>query len=85
MSNEQLADLTQPQRDPLAFEGLRVRLIGEIRRQDLVPRFGIQSAAASRVLALYKALAPGNIDYDAKGKSYVLGANFQSMFDFPPE
>ena len=50
MSNEQLAELTQPQRDRLAFVELRVRFIGEIRRQDLVARFGIQSAAASRVL-----------------------------------
>jgi len=85
MSKEQLADLTQPQRDRLAFVELRVRFIGEIRRQDLVSRFGIQSAAATRDLALYKDLAPGNIDYDAKGKTYVLGANFQPVFDFLPE
>lgn len=85
MSKEQLADLTQPQRDRLAFIELRVRFVGEIRRQDLVARFGIQSAAATRDLALYKDLAPGNIDYDTKGKSYVQGAHFQSVFDFPPE
>jgi hypothetical protein len=85
MSNEQLADLTQPQRDRLAFVELRVRFIGEIRRQDLVTRFGIQSAAASRDLALYKELAPGNIDYDSKGKSYILGPDFRPVFDFPPE
>ena len=85
MSNEELADLTQPQRDRLAFVELRVRFIGEIRRQDLVSRFGIQSAAATRDLALYKDLAPGNIDYDSKGKSYVLGSDFRSVFDFPPE
>ena len=85
MSIEQLADLTQPQRDRLAFVELRVRFIGEIRRQDLVSRFGIQSAAATRDLALYKELAPGNIDYDAKGKAYVLGADFRPVFDFPSE
>lgn len=85
MSNEQLADLTQPQRDRLAFVELRVRFIGEIRRQDLVTRFGIQSAAASRDLALYKELAPGNIDYDTRGKSYVLGPDVHPIFDFPPE
>jgi hypothetical protein len=83
MSNEQLADLTQPQRDRLAFVELRVRFIGEIRRQDLVTRFGIQSAAASRDLALYKDLAAGNIDYDPKGKSYVLGPDFRVVIDFP--
>lgn len=85
MLKDQLAELTQPQRDRLAFVELRIRFIGEIRRQDLVSRFGIQSAAASRDLALYKELAPGNIDYDIKGKSYVLGAAFGPVFDFPVE
>lgn len=85
MFHHQLADLTQPQRDRLAFVELRVRFIGEIRRQDLVSRFGIQSAAATRDLALYKDLVPGNIDYDPKGKSYVLGPDFRPVFDFPSE
>ena len=85
MIKNQLAGLTQPQRDRLAFVELRLRFIGEIRRQDLVTRFAIQSAAASRDLALYKELAPGNIDYDPKGKSYVLGSDFRPIFDFPPE
>jgi len=85
MSNEDLLCLTQPQRDRLAFVELRVRFIGEIRRQDLVSRFGIQSAAATRDLALYKELAPNNIDYDTKGKSYVTGSDFRPVFDFPPE
>jgi len=85
MSDELLNDLTQPQRDRLAFVELRVRFIGEIRRQDLVSRFGIQSAAASRDLALYKELAAGNIDYDTKGKSYVLGSDFRPLFVFSPE
>lgn len=85
MTNEQIAGLTQSQRDRLAFVELRVRFIGEIRRQDLVSRFGIQSAAATRDLALYKELAPGNMDYDTKGKAYVMGPDFRPVFDFPAE
>ncbi|MEE9929640.1 helix-turn-helix transcriptional regulator [Microvirgula aerodenitrificans] len=85
MTINQLAELTQPQRDRLAFVELRVRFIGDIRRQDLVSRFGIQSAAATRDLAVYKELAPGNIDYDAKAKCYVLGVDFKPLFDFLPE
>lgn len=85
MSDEQIDNLTQPQRDRLAFVELRVRFIGDIRRQDLVSRFGIQSAAATRDLAIYKELAPGNIDYDTKAKCYVLGEDFKPLFDFPPE
>ena len=80
-----LAELAQPQRDRLAFIELRVRFVGEIRRQDLVDRFAIQSAAATRDLALYRELAPGNIDYDSKGKTYVLGDDFHSLFDYPAE
>jgi hypothetical protein len=85
MPKDQLAELTQPQRDRLAFIELRVRFVGEIRRQDLVARFGIQSAAATRDLALYKELSPGNIDYDPKGKAYVLGPDFRPIFDSPPD
>src|SRR5690554_3136281 len=85
MTHERLLLLTQPQRDRLAFIELRVRFMGEIRRQDLVSRFGIQSAAATRDLALYKELAPGNIDYDSKSKAYVYGATFKPIFDFSAE
>jgi hypothetical protein len=55
-----------------------------MRRQDLVTRFGIQ-AAASRHLALYKNLMPGNIDDGSKGKFYVFGPDFRPIFDFSPE
>jgi predicted DNA-binding transcriptional regulator YafY len=82
MFNEKLADLTQPQRDRLAYVELRIRFFGEIRRQDLVARFGVQSAAATRDLALYKQLEPNNIDYDSKAKSYVLGKDFRPIFNF---
>lgn len=85
MFNEKLADLTQPQRDRLAYIELRLRFIGEIRRQDLVSRFGIQAAAATRDIGLYKALGPENLDYDTKSKVYVFGDGFKPVFDFPAE
>jgi hypothetical protein len=64
MSIERLADLTQPQRDRLAFMDLRVRFIGAIRPQDVVSRFGIKPASATRDLALY--LAPRFAQTNAK-------------------
>jgi hypothetical protein len=75
---------TQPQRDRLAFIELRVRFLGEIRRQDLFTRFNIQAAAASRDLATYKELVPGNIDYDSKSKVYLRAELFRPLFDFGP-
>jgi hypothetical protein len=77
--------MTQSQRDRLAFVELRLRFIGEIRRQDLVARFGIQAAAATRDLGQYKELGPRNMDYDTKGKVYVRGEWFRPVFDFPAE
>ena len=85
MSNDAISDLTQPQRDRLAFIELRLRFLGEIRRQDLVTRFGIQSAAATRDIAQYKDLAPRNLDYDTKTKTYVRADWFRPLFDFASE
>lgn len=77
---ECLATLSQAQRDRLAFIEMRLQFLGELRRQDLVSRFGIQTAAASRDLALYKSLASGNIDYDSKAKSYIVLDGFDPVF-----
>jgi hypothetical protein len=76
--------LTQPQRDRLAFIELRVRFLGQVRRQDLYSRFSIQAAAATRDLATYRELMPGNIDYDGKSKVYVRADLFRPLFDFSP-
>ena len=85
MSSVQLSQMTQSQRDRLAFVDLRLRFIGEIRRQDLVARFGIQAAAATRDIGQYKELGPRNLDYDTKSKVYVRGERFRPVFDFPAE
>lgn len=82
MSAEQLHQLTQAQRDRLAFVELRLRFLGDIRRQDLVERFGIQTAAATRDLTQYKLLAPGNMAYSASAKAYLRGEHFLPLFDF---
>lgn len=85
MTVEQISELTQPQRDRLAFIELRIRFAGEIRRQDLVARFGIQAAAATRDIGVYKEIAPRNLDYDTKGKVYVRDEWFRPVFEFPAE
>ena len=85
MSSDRLPEMTQAQRDRLAFVELRLRFVGEIRRQDLVTRFGIQAAAATRDIAQYKEMAPRNMEYDTKGKVYVRASWFRPLFDFPAE
>lgn len=78
-----LAHIPLPQRGRLKHIELRLRFLGEVRRPDLMQRFGIQSAAASRDLSLYKEVAPDNIDYESRGKRYLLGAKFAPLFHVP--
>ena len=85
MSTNRLQDLGHAQRDRMAYIELRLWFVGEIRRQDLALRFGIQTAAATRDLGLYKELAPANIEYDGSSKMYIIGRAFKPMFDFPTE
>ena len=81
MSSDKLAELTQAQRDRLAFIELRSRFLGEIRRQDIVSRFGVQEAAATRDIAQYKELAPRNLEYDTKSKIYRRATWFSPLFE----
>ena len=81
MNPDPTAQLPQAQRDRLKHIELRLRFLGEVRRADLMARFGIQSAAASRDLALYKELAPFNAEFDQRSKLYVLGQRFAPLFE----
>ncbi|MCK9504764.1 MAG: WYL domain-containing protein [Porticoccaceae bacterium] len=85
MSQHRIVDFVQAQRDRLSYIDLRLRFMGDIRRHDLVNRFSIQVAAATRDLRLYQELAPGNIDYDRSAKCYIPTAAFKPLFDIPVE
>lgn len=60
-----IPDVSQTQRERLAFLELRVFFMGELQRGDIEARFGVKPAAASRDLSLYRDIAPFNLDYDA--------------------
>lgn len=77
-------DISGSQRDRLAHIDLRLRFLGDVGRNDLVARFGIQAAAATRDLALYGKLAPDNIVYDQRLRRYVQGSSFKPLFDISP-
>lgn len=85
MHQVRLRDLSHPQRDRLAYIEQRLWFVGDMRRQDLVERFGVQSAAATRDFSLYRELAPGNMAYDSRTKIYLLGVDFKPLFDYSPE
>ncbi|AVF39988.1 WYL domain-containing protein [Pandoraea apista] len=85
MLTDRLRDLSHPQRDRLAYIEQKLWFVGDMRRQDLVERFGVQTAAATRDFGLYRELAPGNMAYDSRTKIYLLGTDFTPLFDYSPE
>ncbi len=82
MTTGAIAQLTQAQRDRLAYIELRLRFVGEVGRQDLIQRFGIQTAAATRDLTTYRELAGNNLVYDHSSKIYTPTKDFRPLFTF---
>lgn len=72
-------------RERLAFIEFRLWFLGEVRRPDLIDRFGIAPAVATRDLAAYREQAPHNIEFDQSRKLYVPGSHFHPVFPHPPE
>lgn len=79
-----LSEISQAQKERLSHIDFRAFFLGEIGRSDLVSRFGIGEAAATRDITLYRELAPKNLDYDTKVRSYVMSEAFKPLFDYSP-
>jgi len=77
--------ISNSQRDRLAYIEFRLYFLGEIRRQDLISRFGVGPAGATRDFAKYKELYPENISFDSSTKAYVIGKNFAPTYEHVPE
>lgn len=72
--------LSYAQRERLIFIEFRLYFLGDIGRQDLMQRFGIAPAVATRDFAQYRELFPSNICFDNKSKSYLIGQAFAPAF-----
>ena len=79
-SSDELASLSLSQRERLAYIEFRLFFLGDVRRQDLMDRFSIAPAAATRDFAQYRELCPDNLSLDGSSKAYVLGGSFQPAF-----
>lgn len=75
-------DVSQAQRERLAFLELRAFFTGELRRSDIEARFGIKPAASSRDLAVYREIAPDNLEYDVVSRCYRPSRLFSPVFEF---
>jgi predicted DNA-binding transcriptional regulator YafY len=83
--HDKLPDVSQGQLERLSYIDFRLYFLGELRRVDLMKRFGIGSAGATRDIAMYKQLAPDNLDFDTTAKVYLAGPSFQPQFQHAPQ
>ena len=85
MTRNAIDDLSQKQRDRLAFIEFRLWFLGDACRWDLMDRFGIAPAVATRDFTAYRDLAPQNIEFEGSRKVYVPSAKFSPVFEHVPE
>jgi hypothetical protein len=81
MHPQRTDSLSHTQRERLAYIDFRLYFFGEIGRPDLSGRFGVAPAGATRDLALYREIAPQNIEFDGSNKIYRIGKNFVPLFE----
>lgn len=82
---QRVESLSHVQRERLAYIDFRLYFFGEIGRPDLMERFGVAPAGATRDLALYREIAPQNITFDGSNKIYRIGQAFSPLFDHPSQ
>ncbi len=85
MALQRVESLNHAQRERLAYIDFRLYFIGEIGRPDLISRFGVAPAGATRDLALYREIAPQNIEFDGSHKIYRIGKKFAPLFEHTPQ
>jgi len=85
VTQEAIDELSQKQRDRLAYVEFRLWFLGDACRRDLMERFGIAPAVATRDFTAYRDLAPQNIDFDGRRKLYVPSERFVPVFGHEPE
>lgn len=85
MAVETLEQIGQSQRDRLFHIDFCALFLGLVRRADLMARFGVAQAAATRDLALYRSLAPQNLVFDGSEKLYRTAETFAALFPHDPE
>lgn len=75
--------ISHAQKERLAYIEFRAYFLGEITRSDIIRRFGIATAAATRDLALYRSVSNDNIELDPRTKGYVPAKSFKPVFEHP--
>jgi len=77
-----LKHLPSQQVSRLRYIEFFLRFLGSFTRADLIKKFGIGTAAASRDIAEYKNLMPNNISDSSNSKNYFLSEDWEELFKF---
>lgn len=80
LSHTLLDQLSQPQQQRLRFIDFCLYYFAEIARADLIARFQTGLASSTRDLALYKELAPQNLELRHQTKLYYRTKKFSPLF-----
>lgn len=80
-----LDELNHAQKQRLAFIDFCLQYFGSISRQDLISKFATGLAAATRDLALYRELAPDNLQLVHPSRHYQRQAQFKALFAHNPQ
>lgn len=75
-----MEDISRMQLERLSFIDFRLYFTGQIGRNDLMNRFGIGEAAATRDISFYREHAAHNIMYDTTSKVYRISEKYSRHF-----
>ena len=81
MPPQRVETLSHALRERLTYIDFRLYFFGEVGRPDLIERFGVAPAGATRDLALYREIARQNISFDGSNKIYRIGQAFSPLFE----
>lgn len=73
-------ELSSAMSERMVFIDFRCLFLGELRRTDLMARFGIGTAAATRDIAYYRKVLGGKIELEPISKVYQPAVNFVAVF-----
>ena len=79
-----LRALSRVQQERLSYIDFRLYFLGELRRTDMMERFGMAPAGATRDISQYRELAPCNLVLD-NAKVYRPTEEFEPLFEHAPQ
>ena len=74
-------ELKENQIEKLQFIEIMLYFYGIVSRDNIMKKFNLSSASATNILSKYNQIAPKNLVYNIKLKSYEISQNFKPTFE----